>query len=50
MRLASIRRPALALLLGATLSSCGGSGDPVALRATQFGQVNGVDDSLGSGT
>ena len=50
MKLVSSRRAALAFVLTAALGACGGSGDPVELRATQFGQVNGTDDSLGSGT
>ena len=50
MKLVCYRRAALSFVLAATLAACGGSGDPVELRATQFGQVVGIDDSLGSGT
>ncbi|MDP1604446.1 MAG: carboxylesterase family protein, partial [Legionella sp.] len=44
------RRIALAVACAGVLASCGSSGDPPTLRATQFGTVEGTDDSAGSGT
>ena len=45
------RRAALTALVAAALSACGSSdNNQPELRATQFGQIQGVDDSAGSGT
>jgi para-nitrobenzyl esterase len=50
MKTISFRCAALAFLLAAALAACGGSDGPRETRSTQFGAVEGTDDSAGSGT